>query len=181
MIQTQKQIGVWQSESTLWTHVIKLDPDNKFAHGNRGIVYKNNADYENAALAFEAADDGDLTLPSILAWRAVTYMHLGRNEESIDSLMKLGMSAETKRGSKVDSNCIQYNMGWNFAQLEMYQESIDLFLRVAPSSELEPDASAWLAALHSVKNQNDKTLLTQDLPGICENLIPSKAREQRIR
>ena len=108
-------------------------------------------------------------------------MHLGRNKEAIEYLVKLGTKADSKPELEADTNCIQYNLGWNFAQLEMYQESIDLFSRIAPDSDLEPDASVWLAALSSVKKQNDKVPLGQDLPGICENLIPSKVRKHRMR
>ena len=185
-IQTGNQIRVWQNESSLWTHVIKMDPNNKFARANRGVIYKNNADYENAALEFEAAGkeaagEGALSPDSTLAWQAVTYMHLGRHREAIEYFVKFGTKADSKPELGADTNCIQYNIGWSYAQLEMYQESMDLFSRIAPDSDLEPDTSAWLAALSSVKMQNDKVPLSQDLPGICENLIPSRAREQRIR
>jgi tetratricopeptide (TPR) repeat protein len=181
MIQTRQQIRVWENEFSLWTHVIKLDSNNKFAHSNLGILYKNSAEFENAALEFEAAGEGVSVPSSTLGWRAVTYMHLGRYKESIDYLVKLGMAAEIKPGLKVDSNCIQYNIGWNYAQLKMYQESKDLFSRIAPDSNIGADASEWFKALKNVNKQGDETMLNQELPGICENLIPSRALKQGVR
>jgi len=181
MIQTRQQIRVWENEFSLWTHVIKLDPNNKFAHSNLGILYKNSAEFENAALEFEAAGEGVSVPSSTLGWRAVTYMHLGRYKESIDYLVKLGMAADIKPGLKVDSYCIQYNIGWNFAQLKMYQESKDLFSRITPDSNIGADASEWFKALNNVKKQDDETMLNQELPGICENLIPSRALKQGLR
>lgn len=181
VIQTGKQIRVWQSEFTLWTHVIELYPNNKLAHANLGIFYKNQADFERAALEFEAEGGDDSWPDSTFAWRAITYMHLGRHKEAIENLFKLGMIAESKPELNADSNCIQYNIAWSFAHLEMYQESIDLFARVAPNSGLGSDASVWVLALNDSEKQNDKAGLNKELPGICENLIPSSSKLERIR
>jgi tetratricopeptide (TPR) repeat protein len=181
VIQTRSQIRVWQSEASLWTHVIKLDANNEFAHSNRGIVYKNNADYENAALEFEAAGEGSLTPHTTLAWRAVTYMHLGRNKEAIEYLVKFGTKAESKSELKADSNCIQYNIGWNFAHLGMYEEATELFELVDVESPIGPDAGLWLDELSKINSQDNKAVLSKDLPDSCKNLIPSERQTQGVR
>ena len=115
------------------------------------------------------------------AWRAVTFMHLGRHEDAITELVNLGMLAEMRSTLEVDSNCIQYNIGWNYAHLEQYQESKELFERIDPGSNIGPDATVWLNALSEVKSQPDKTLPGMELPGICENLIPSINLVKRVR
>ena len=173
-LQTIQQIGVWKSERSLWSHVIEMDPDNMFAHNNLGIVYTKNADYEYAALLFEAGDENSLRPDSMLALRALTYMHLGRYRESIDSLVKLGINAESNPRLVVDLHCIQYNLGWNFAHLGMYQESKDLFGRIAVDSNSGPDARIWLNELVRVESPDDNLVSIETLPSICEILIPEK-------
>ena len=175
-IQTEKQIQVWQSEFSLWTHAIKVDANNQFAHNNLGVFYINNADYENAALEFEAVGENASVPHSTLARQAFTYMHLGRYKESIDYLVRFGMIADSFPGVEVNSNCIQYNIGWNFAHLEMYQESADLFSRVESDSDLGPDASVWLDALKNAEELGDESIINQELPGICEKLIPAETQ-----
>ena len=178
---TSQQIRVWQNEHSLWSYVIELDPDNMFANNNLGIVYKNNAEYEQAALHFEAGDEDSLRPGSMLGWQAVTYMHLGRYKEAIDVLVKFGIYAESDVRLVVDPHCIQYNLGWNYAHLQMLRESKDLFERVTFSPNLGSDANEWLNALGNDNSTGDMLASYQDLPGICENLIPSQSRSQGVR
>ena len=173
VFQTRKQISVWQSEFSLWSQVVKLDPDNVFAQNNLGIVYKNMGDYENAAIHFEAGGIVNSGRNSMHAWRAVTFMHLSQFEDAITELVNLGTLAEMRSMLEVDSNCIQYNIGWSYARLKQYQESKELFERIDPDSNIGPDAIAWLNALSELKSQADETMLNKELPGICENLIPA--------
>jgi hypothetical protein len=177
--QAMQQIMVWKSEISLWTHVAKLSPEKLFAHNNLGIAYKNIGDYENALIQFNAGGEENSGPNSIYAWRGITYMHLARFQESIGDLVKLGAAAESRPELVVDTSCIQYNIGWNFAQLGMYPEAIELFSRVDVSSGSGSNAIAWLSELNANKPQTDAVNVSQDLPGICENLIPSRARSQR--
>jgi hypothetical protein len=177
--QTMQQIKVWKSEISLWTHVAKLSPDKLFAHNNLGIAYKNVGDYENALIQFNAGGEEKSGPISIYAWRGITYMHLGQFQESIGDLVKLGAAAESRPGLVVDPACIQYNIGWNYAHLGMYPESIELFSRVDPNSGSGSNAIAWLSELSTEKPEIDGLISSQALPGICENLIPSRARSQR--
>ena len=174
IVQTRMQIGVWENGFSLWTHVIKLDPGNKFAHSNLGILYMNSAEYEKAALEFEAAGEGGSIPGRTLARRALTYMHLGRFQESIDYLVKFGVAAQTIPELNADSNCIQYNIGWNYAKLELYQESIDFFSRIASDSNIGADASVWLSALKKSGKRDGGSVLNHEMPGICEDLIPAR-------
>lgn len=177
--QAMQQIMVWKSEISLWTHVAKLSPEKLFAHNNLGIAYKNIGDYENALIQFNAGGEENSGPNSIYAWRGITYMHLARFQESIGDLVKLGAAAESRPELVVDTSCIQYNIGWNFAQLGMYPEAIELFSRVDVSSGSGSNAIAWLSELNANKPQTDAVNVSHDLPGICENLIPSRARSQR--
>jgi hypothetical protein len=180
-LQTGKQIRVWQSDFSLWTHVVKLNPNNEMAHFNLGIHFMHLGDYERAASEFEAGGGGVSGPDSTLAWISRTYLYLGRYKESIDTLVKLGTIAASKPELKVDSNCIQYNIGWSFAQLEMYPESVELYSRIAPDSDLVADAGLWLNALKNFEQKGGKTVLSRELPGICENLIPSIVQSQITR
>lgn len=177
---TRQQVGVWQSELSLWTHALKINPSNISVRNNLGITYMNISDYKKAAIHFEAGGEEPSGPSSMLAWRAVTYMHLGRYKESVLDLVKLGMTADIRPELIVDSNCIQYDIGWNYAQLKMYQESIDLFRRVDSKSHSGSDAGLWLDELSMIKSLEENTVLSEDLPGFCENLIPSRVRGRRV-
>ena len=181
VFQTGRQIHVWKSDFSLWTHAIGLDSENGFAHNNLGIAYMNYADYEKAAIEFELVGNGTSVPYLTLARRAMTYMYLDRFEEAIEYLVKFGSIAGSSPDLNVDTPCVQYNIGWSFAQLKMYQESIDLFNRVSQDSNLGPDANTWLLALQNAGNQHEVGMVKQGLPGFCENLIPSRAQVQRIQ
>ena len=96
-----------------------------------------------------------------------------RIEDAITELVNLGALAEMRAMLEVDSNCIQYNIGWSHAHLEMYQESLERFERIDPGSTIGPDAAVWLDALSEVQSESDMTIPIKELPGICENLIPA--------
>ncbi len=54
MAQTRKQIGIWQSDLSVWTQAVNVYPHNNLALDNLGIEYMNIGDYENAAIQFES-------------------------------------------------------------------------------------------------------------------------------
>ena len=130
---------------------------------------------------FEAGSVVNSGRNSMHAWRAVTFMHLGRYADAITALVNLGAVAEMRSMLEVDSDCIQYNIGWSYAHLDMYQESQELFERIDPDSNIGPDASVWLNALSEFKSQPEQTLTSMELPGICENLIPSRNLVKSVR
>ncbi len=172
--QTRQQTGIWKNELSLWKHEVKAYPDYGYARDKLGITFFNMGDFENAAKQFEASGKQASFAISMLAWRGLTYMHLGRYKESIMDHIKLGTASETRPEAGIDSDCIQYNIGWNYAQLGMFQEALELFERVDAGSRPGRDASLWASALKKVGGGDSKGVPTENLPGFCGRVIPSR-------
>ena len=179
--QTRQQIDFWKSEFSLWTYVVEVQPDSVLARNNLGIVYMNNDDYESAAIHFDASKKVGTIKPNMLPLRGLTYMHVGRYQESIADFVDLGLALETKPELQADPNCIQYNIAWNFAHMGMSAEAIDLFERVDVESLPGPDAGLWLDELSKVKSQDHKAVLSEDLPSSCKDLIPAEFQKQDVQ
>ena len=63
----------------------------------------------------------------------------------------------------------------------MYQEAIELFQRVDVKSNSGPGTSVRLEELNTASPQRDQIFLSQELLGICENLIPSRVHVRSVR
>lgn len=180
-LQTMKQIGFWKSEFVLWTYVVEVYPESTLARDNLGIVYMNSGDYETAAVHFDASREIVTPKPHMLFWRGITYMHIGRYQESITDFVDVGAALEITPRLQADPDCIQYNIAWNFAHLGMFAEAIELFERVDGESLPGPDAGLWLGKLKKLNSQNAPENLSEDLPGSCKNLIPSEMQKQGVQ
>lgn len=160
-------------------HAVKINPNNIYSLDKLGITYYNMGDFENAAIQFETSGKQTSIAISMLAWRGLTYLNLGRNQASIADYVNLGVASETRPESGIDSDCIQYNIGWNYAQFDMFQEALELFERVDPKSYLGPDAGRWTSALKKVKRENNNGILELDLPEFFKRAIPSRMHGRR--
>ena len=116
-----------------------------------------------------------------IRFRLLCYMQLGRYQESIDTFVELGVAQESSPELQADPNCIQYNIAWNFAHMELFGEAIELFERVDVKSLSGPDASLWLDELTRNNSQNEKTILSKDLPGFCKDSISSEVQSQSVQ
>jgi hypothetical protein len=110
--------------------------------------------------------------------RGLTYMQLGRYQEGIANFVELGAALESNPEFQADPNCIQYNIAWNFAHLKMFAEATELFGRVDVKSLPGRDAGLWLDELSKINSQDNKAVLSKDLPDFCKNLIPSEGQAQ---
>ena len=171
--ETRRQIQVWENDLTLWSNAIKLYPNNDLAHLSMGQNYFNRQNWEKAAYHFSIAGKLRPNEARTYAWRALTYTFLDQYQEALNFHVKLGSAFESHPELKADQYCIQYNIGWLFAKMEMFEESSELFSRVNPSSPLGYDARIWLNWLeHENKIENEK-LSTEELPRFCTKLLSS--------
>lgn len=170
---TRQQIQMWESDQTLWNSTIMLYPDNALAYMTFGGYYYNFYDYEKAAYYFEEAGKLKPNNITASAWLALTDIHLGRYEKAIIYHINLGAASESMPELQADQFCIQYNIGFIYAKMDMLVESSDLFSRVDPNSVLGQDAGIWLNWLEKAKQTEYTTLSNEDLPGICTTLLPS--------
>lgn len=170
---TRQQIQVWENNETLWTYAITQFPTSALAHMNLGGHYFNIQDYDKAAYYFRESGRLNPRDPKVIAWLGLTDLHLGRYEDALNSHIALGSALEDNRGVKANQYCIQYNIGWIFAQMDMFVESRELFSRVSSDSDQGADARVWLDWLGASKQAGDKSLEKENLPGFCNKLIPS--------
>ncbi len=176
---TRRQVEVWHDEINLWSQAVRFYPDSVFILSNLGIAYLDRGDYDNAARNFEAAGDPASRSISLYAWRGLTYLHQGRLKEALSEHVNLGAAAEINTSFKVDQYCIQYNIGWIYAQSGLNQEALELFARVDPDSASGEPARLWLNHLSSNPLPAQEVPLGPVLPGFCETLIPAQYRLNR--
>jgi tetratricopeptide (TPR) repeat protein len=168
---TRQQIQVWKTDETLWSNTIRLYPNNEFAHVYLGIYYYNNQEYKKAAYNFDTAGELKPSEVNALAWRGLTAMQLGENEKAIAYQVQLGVASESIADYLVDQYCIQYNIGWLYAQLGQFTEASELFSRVDPKASSGRDAESWLSWLKSAEQSGIETPTNEILPGFCKKLL----------
>ncbi len=168
---TRQQIQIWQNDKTFWSYTILHFPTNAFAHKNLGGIYYNIGNYEKAGFYFKKA--GELNPRDIrpIAWLALSDLQMGQYEEALNLHLKLGSAAEANPKLKVNQYCLQYNIGWIFAHLNMFAESSELFNRIDPNSTLGDDAGTWLNWLETREESEDKTPANDKLPSFCDKIF----------
>jgi len=167
------QTKVWKNDYVLWTYALKYDPENFVAHMNLGTSYLTDSDYKKAILHFEK---GRILRPNqvdVFAWIGLAYMQEGRYEEAITSHINLGIASESLPQLNADQFCIQYNIGWLYANLGMFAESSDLFSRVGKGSSIGAGADTWLDWIGNTSDPTAEMAASSGLPGFCKTLIPA--------
>ena len=172
---SRQQIQTWETDETLWQNTVMLYPDNSFAQLNLGLTYYNYRDYEKALHYFEKAENLAPNDPVTLSWLGLTHLRLDRYTDAIGSHVKLAAASESSRKWRADQFCVQYNIGWLYAQLGMHSESSELFSRVDPKSPLGHNAGVWLNWLNNVKRTGGQIRAKEGLPGVCDRLLVLKS------
>jgi tetratricopeptide (TPR) repeat protein len=170
---TVTQIKIWKSPLTLWRHAATYSPDSRLANYNLGIANLNHNDLQAAAENFATAGHLRGHPGKEIVWRELVYLKLGSYQEALAMLTQLQILARTTPELKLDANCIQFNIGWTRARLDMRQDARQSFNAVDSDSSLGPAAAAWLEFL--AKDPASTEQLTGNngtLPGYCEALTP---------
>ena len=170
---TREQIQTWENNETLWSYAIAQFPTSALAHKNLAGHYYNIHSFENAAFYFKESSRLNPNDPKAMAWHGLTALHLGQYEDALATHMRLGSALELNPGVEGNGNCIQYNISWIFAQMDMFTESSELFNRVDPNSESGLDAASWIDWLENNKDSDRDKAASEDLPGYCNKLLPS--------
>jgi tetratricopeptide (TPR) repeat protein len=178
--QTVKQIRVWKDPYSLWQHAVKYSPRDRLAQLNLGITNVNKKNFENAAINFEMLGQLEPDPVNSLAWRGLVYLHLKRYQEALDMHTELRRASGSLPESKVDQNCIQYNIGWISTQLGMLENAVRNFNGVDLKAKLRPSANIWLESLANKAEIAGVPKNREGLPGYCEALIPAMAVQGRL-
>jgi tetratricopeptide (TPR) repeat protein len=164
---TQQQIQVWENQVSLWSRAVHYYPDSVLPRQNLGIAYFNNAEYEKSIEYLSATDNMDLVSITMFALRGQSYLKLGRFEEAFADHISLVVAVDSKPDYEVDTDCIQYNLAWIYAQLDSAPEALELFQRVSPASSTGADAAAWVNHLENAGEQPMTDQEKSGLPAYC--------------
>ena len=89
MIQTGMQVGYWQNNKTLYTHALKINPENFIALNNLGQDYFNKGDYGRALLCFQDSVKASSAFVLGQTNIARTLQKMGRKAEATSILQKV--------------------------------------------------------------------------------------------
>jgi tetratricopeptide (TPR) repeat protein len=178
-IKTMQQIPVWQNPHTLWSYIVKSNPNIVTAQYNLGITFLRQQNYEKAAYHFDQSvklpsnpTSASLVYPS-LAFRGLSYMYLGRYEEALKDYMKLDEALELSPDLRLDRNCIRFNSGWIYARFGMMDKAIEIFDKIEGNSQLKSDS---ITLLENFDQMTDNTSAIETLPNFCESVFVSSVR-----
>lgn len=175
---TVSQVKVWKDPLSLWRYAAEQSPGSRMAQFNLGVTYLNHGNIEGAADQFEKADKLGTRSEKdkALAWLGFAYLKLNRYKDALavhNQLSHIG-----GRGSEfgLDENCLQFNIGWISAKLNMQSQAKLHFHRVKAGSELSPDADAWLKWLEDHPHVGMASDAGESkLPPYCQTLLPAIA------
>lgn len=171
---THQQVMIWNNALSLWTHAAKQYPESHYINTKLGIRLLSSGQFAAATDRFERAQRILKNPSANLAWLGLGYMHLGRYEEAVNVFIRLGINENRLGHIILDQECVQYNIGWNFAHMGMRAESMDLFSRVTQSDQLRPHAARW----HQWLAENQDASMTvavfeaERLPSFCAHPLP---------
>lgn len=179
---TRQQVHVWENTHTLWSYIVKSNPNIVTAHYNLGISFIRQQNYEKSAYHFDQSvklpsnpTSAALASPS-LAFRALSYMHLGRYQEALEDYKDLDEVPESSFGLPLDRNCIHFNSGWIYARSGKFEKATELFEKIDGDPQLEAAARTLQENLDQV---TDKTQVIDSLPDFCKSVFPSRKRARR--
>ncbi len=176
--QTMAQIKVWKDPLSLWQYTAEESPGSWLAQINLGIVYLNKGNLDGAAEQFEKAHQL-ATKPDkdhVLAWLGFTYLQLNRYKDALAVHTELAHFG--RRGSEIrlDQNCVQFNIGWLSAELDMPEQARLHFGQVEADSGLGSEAGVWLKWLEEHPHMDHAPAAGDiSLPSYCTSLIPAIA------
>jgi Tfp pilus assembly protein PilF len=125
-----------------------LDPDDKAAWSNMGLVLTRSGRFEEAVEAFDKAAALNPRDPAVWNNRGIALDHLGRYEEAIHSYVK---ALEIEPMDKV----AWYNKAVAYFQLKQYDEALDAFntaLEIDPGYHAAKEKKA--EAMDFIKHKN---------------------------
>jgi len=150
-----------------------------------GFAYLDVRDYKQAATFFEEAHKYQdiVFLPTywteLLAWRGLAYIKTGRFEDAIDVYVELGQESERENLVGTDFRCLQYNIGWNFAQLGMWQRAQGIFERAVSTDPVGVYAGQWLEWISKhqpIEGFGPMGSIDNDPPDFCYPVIAKMRR-----
>jgi len=176
---TVVQVQVWKDPLSLWQHAAEYAPNSRLARMNLGITHLNMGAYDMAADDFEAAAKLERQPGKSLPWRGLVYLHLERYGDARSVHTTMLAMAGSRPELQLDTNCLQYNLGWISAKTHAREDAMKYFARVEPGSKPGPAAAAWLEWLRSEPPGTADTRSPEGkLPGFCRRLIPLMAGSQ---
>jgi len=85
---THKRVQIWQTSETLWTDVIKTQPENYFGYSKRGLFYMSTGAWNKALIDFNLCLELKPEFDEGLNNRGMTHKMLGYPDKAFDDFSK---------------------------------------------------------------------------------------------
>ena len=167
---TMQQIQVWKDPHSLWSHAIKNGLETSKAHHNLAIAQYHRQQFEEAVINFDKSLKMAPDPHSAMAWRGLSYIHLGEYEKALADYQDTRKLIVTEPGMRLDPQCNFFNNGWLYAQMGDMEKSAVYFEKVGDKSELLPNAKLWLVWLADQNQTTDRLPGFEDLPNFCHTI-----------
>ena len=107
---------------------------------------------------------------SALAWKGLSYIHLGLYEKALEDYLNARKLIVTKPGMKLDPQCNFFNTGWLYVKLGDKERAVTYFKKVGEKSKLLPNAKLWLQWLEDTGPKMDQSSTLDALPNFCRTI-----------
>lgn len=143
---TERQVKVWQNRITLWSHAIRISPDNGYAHGNLGAALYLYGYYDEADIQFEWAHKRQQLGENLTGAYILNSIKLNKYLKVLE-LNIAALFRYNEKSSHVDysKDCLIYNIGWSYFNLGRFKQALYWLQLVDPSSIHAVDAKAMLS------------------------------------
>lgn len=176
---TRQQIWVWESPHTLWSYIVRSNPNIVTAQYNLAISYLRQQNYKQAAYHFDKSvklpsnpTSASLAYPS-LAFRALMYMQLGKYEEALKDYIDLNAALKASGDQRLDRNCVYFNSGWIYAKFGMIEQASEMFNKIGTESQLR---TISFDLLQTYDQATDKSKAIDFLPDFCSSVFNSRKK-----
>jgi tetratricopeptide (TPR) repeat protein len=136
----------WRTESSLWSDVLKKDPDNPRAHMSLGLHFLERKEYFQAGDMFEKAVALSPQNSYVYLLRGYLNLLLGKNPEALEDLTRA-------IGLEPRSPYYFYYRGEVYADLGQYENALDDYRRALTLKRHFTDAHFGTARVHRQKGE----------------------------
>ncbi len=152
---TYDRIKAWKNGETLFTDVIKKNPNLPFAYGNRAFYYKENKMWGKAINDYNIAIKLNPDEKGIFANRGAALYQIGKIKEAAEDF-------EQALKREPDDPDVLLSMANTYSSLKDYSKAIPYYNKYLKIKTNNPKAWLWRAVAYYYENKFDSTIMDAD-------------------